>query len=90
MKLLKMKGYFMSENESVKQSVPFGWDAIEAGKDTSAAVPGLYENPTELGSVFVSPSAFEALKQELTHLQTLEPEVDVDDCEPDLGILNEK
>jgi hypothetical protein len=87
-----MKGYFMSENESVKQSVPFGWDAIEAGKDISAVVPVLYEEPTELESMFVSPSAFDALKQELTNLETFEPDVDVGDFdgEPHLDILNDK
>ncbi len=82
----------MSENESGNHSVPFGWEAIEAGKDTSSVVPGLGEEPNELESIFVSPSAFEALKQELIHLQTLEPEVDVDDSgdDPDLGIMHDK
>jgi hypothetical protein len=81
----------MSGKNLGKESVPFGWDVIEPNH-TFATVAGTVKNSTELGNMFVSPRAFEALKQDLTHLRSLEPEVDADDyvSESDSDILNDK
>jgi hypothetical protein len=86
----KPKSLQLSGQNFEKGAVPFGWDVIEPNH-TTAAVPRQAEDAKELMSMFTS-NAFEALKQDLTHLQSLEPEVDAHDyvSESDLGLLNDK